>query len=80
MAYKGDPSDWSSLGQDLSAYATFDAAKAACNAEAKCIGMKFSTAGGAKPWKTFGGMLWEGQKGKVRAEGLAINPWVKLSS
>jgi hypothetical protein len=64
-AYYGVASDWASLGVDQGAFATLEAARASCAASAPCIGIKYSPAGGAKPFKTFAGSLMEDVVGKV---------------
>lgn len=76
VAYRGDAADWKSLGRDIAAHASLDAARGACDATSACVGIKYNSKGGDKPWKTFGGALWEGVTGKVRTAGPAITPWV----
>lgn len=73
VAYAADPTDYASLGADLSTFASFADAKASCDVTAACVGIKSDGAGN---WKSFRGALSEFVSSKVRVRGESINPWV----
>lgn len=74
-AYPADPLDWAGLGVDIASFPTFRDAMVACGITPVCVGFKYDPAGGAKPYRTFAGTLWEGVTGKVRTTGPSLNPW-----
>lgn len=78
MTYPAHPSDAASLGVHLTALATRDAAVAACNRLARCVGIKYAAGGGGggAPWRLFGAILWEDVVGKVKATGENLNHWL----
>ena len=53
----------------------FATAKAACDADASCVGLA-ATAADNTHWRTFKGSLYEGTVTKIKAYGPSINCWV----
>ena len=76
VAYAAHATDWAATGADIAAFASQALAQAACYQQAACIGIKYDTAGGAAPWKTFGGAACAACTAKVRVTGPAIDPWL----
>jgi hypothetical protein len=67
-----DAADAGSVGTLIGNPANFDAAKTACDADAKCVGFSYNGAA----WRTFAAAKWEGAVGKVRVVGETLNSWV----
>ena len=57
---------------------SFDAARAACDADATCIGLQNTALTGAASWRIFGGDRWEAATTKVKVLGPSINAWIPL--
>lgn len=78
VSYIADPSDWGSTGIDIATYATQALAQAACDQQGGCAGIKYSAQqpAGQDAWRAFKGGACASCTSKVRATGIAINPWI----
>ena len=79
VAYVGTADDWAGgagngTGTPLNSFAAFESARASCDSDARCVGIKSN--GDRSQWRTFAGSLVEGTTAKVRLNGDAINSWV----
>lgn len=69
--------DAAGVGTTLAAGLTWDAARAACQRQAACVGMALGTT--PNSWRLFGGSAWNEAVGKVRVFGPTLNSWVPNS-
>ena len=64
--------DAEAVGETLSTFKAFGAARKACDGDLSCVGFSWNTT----HWRTFAGVKWEGAIGKVRVVGETLNSWI----
>ena len=75
VSYPVDATLAGAIGTTISSEVNFATAKAACDADASCVGLA-ATAADNTHWRTFKGSLYEGTVTKIKAYGPSINSWV----